>query len=729
MKILKLFMLTVVLSYNSKSFCQQWSFYKDFPVNISPMDASVNNNGTLFMSSSNKRLFYKTISNNWQEMGTGIGYFIDPLSISAHKASNTLVVADGFAGGIYISSNFGAFWTPVQLTTDEITGQHESIIALSNINNLNYFYGASFTGLTPTVIKYTNQGQIGEIIEFDPDDDYHNQPIELYIASNQKLLIGTEAGGIWLGNTNGTVFTHTNHNQNKILRFSEGAAGRVYALGHNLSLNSNYLIYSDDYMNWTPMELPNNTDRYTTLYYDSVTQSLWLASETAIYKMSLSSGSTSAWSNASFNNSEQFLIEIIGDNNGRIYNFANQTIAQKLEDNGTNWTNINNGLTGDARRAFFGENDKLFASSYSSNNISSATDVNANWVNVHLGGQAFGVSNMYKAPNGNIYANIVRKIKKSIDNGQTFTDITPPNLSNFISRFYVGETGKLFMVPSDAIDTLYWSQDEGNTWNLLHVFPSYFPFFPDSITSIAEDNNGAIYVTMSTLDPSFKIYYSTDQGLTWNTRIIPMDENNPINTDIVVFAKFNKVFTSYGTSLYAFDYTNTANDLVLVNSPAEFNNILSGVILDNVGNYYAFGDELYKSTDGGANWTNLGKPSELIVGFDDLFFDSDNNAYVLINNTYLPNQRGIYRVTENLSTQNPNALTAAVYPNPTTGIFNISIPNETADTVTLFSVTGQKVKEFKNQTSLNISDLSEGVYFVKMQTISGKTVSTKVVKQ
>jgi len=731
MKILKLFMLTVLLCYCSKSFCQEWSYYRDFPLNISPMHASINNAGTLFMTTSNYSLFYKTPNNNWQGMETADGPFMTPYCISAHKSSNTLVVGDAFAGGLYISSNFGASWTYTELTTNEITGRHEDIIALSNITNLNYFYGASFSGLTPTLIKYTNQGQDGQIIEFDPNDDYHNQPIALHIASNQKLLIGTEAGGIWLGNNNGTQFLHTTHNQNKILRFAEGANGRVYALGYNSNSDLFYLIYSDDYMNWTPMNLPNSTDRYNSIHYDTTTQSLWVGSETGINKMSLSVTGTPTWENASFNNSEQFLVDIVGNNSGRIYNFANQTIVQKLEPNGTTWTNINNGLTGDARKAFFGNNDKLFASSYYSNNVSSVVDLSSNWVNVHLGGITSGIRTMFRAPNGNIYADTGLKIKKSIDNGQTFSDITPPNLNNYVSRFYVGETGKLFMIKSNEIDRLYWSQDEGNTWSILHVFPSYLPFFPDEIASIAEDSNGVIYVTMNTLETSeniLKIYYSSDQGLNWNTKIIQMDPTNPISTGIIILAKSNKVFAQYGQSLFTFDYTNTANDLVAVNPPAEFNNVMGGIILDNVGNYYATGEELFKSTDGGATWINLGKPDELIVWFDDIFFDSNNDAYAIINNTYLPNQRGIYKVTENLGTQNPSTFEATIYPNPTTGILNITTGNETVNTVSIYSLTGAKIKEFSRLTSVNLSDISVGMYLLKVTTDSGKVFTNKVIK-
>jgi len=60
-----------------------------------------------------------------------------------------------------------------------------------------------------------------------------------------------------------------------------------------------------------------------------------------------------------------------------------------------------------------------------------------------------------------------------------------------------------------------------------------------------------------------------------------------------------------------------------------------------------------------------------------------------------------------------------LYPNPTTGTFALSTA---ATRIELYDVTGRHIKTFsdtKNNASLDISDLSNGIYFVKIETLEG----------
>lgn len=57
----------------------------------------------------------------------------------------------------------------------------------------------------------------------------------------------------------------------------------------------------------------------------------------------------------------------------------------------------------------------------------------------------------------------------------------------------------------------------------------------------------------------------------------------------------------------------------------------------------------------------------------------------------------------------------SVYPNPATDIINIS---ETANSVKVFNVTGQLVKELYNTNTVNVSDL-QGIYIMNIETANG----------
>lgn len=720
--------LQVMLLFNSMYLiAQEWTYYKDFPVNVSPVDVVSNNAGTLFMWSSDNRMFYKPLNGDWAEMQDNGSGPISPSSISVDKTSNRFYVGDQFTGGIYYTADYGLNWQQSFFSTNPVSGLHEPIVELSNISNPNLFFGGSFDNFTPLIVRYTNQGQSGQIIEFDPNDNLANTPAELHYTANGKLLIGTNAGGIWIGENNGTLYTQSALNQHQVYRFTERPDGRVYALGYDSGSDLPFLVYSDNYMNWTSMPLPNNTDRYTTLYFDNNSQNLWLGSETGIYKTQ-----AGAWTNASYNNAQQFLIRILGDNNTGLYNFSNEAVAQKLNAAGNGWSNVNNGLTGTVTKVIFGTGDKLFASSYTTNNISTAANATANWANTYLGGQTSGVRNMYIAANGNIYADTGFKVKKSADNGLTYTDITPANLPNFISRFYVGEAGGLFLVKSNETDKLYSSFDQGANWSLLHTFPSVFPFIADQIGSVAQDGNGVIYVTMESIETgsgTYKIYYSTNNGSTWNEKIF-QDDQNP-SLPFSGFSKDTETFFFIGSRLFRFNYANTNNEFTEILPPDGLIGFGNRLWIDGLGNYYMYDSGLFKSGNQGEDWISLGSPAQVNVPIvDDVFFDSNNRAYVVATQTVLPEQRGIYYVTETLGSENP-------VPGDVIGVF----PNPVQDQ--LFFETGQQIEEVlvydllgrsvtakkSTRDSIDTAHLPTGVYLIKATDLNGKAFVAKFVKK
>ncbi len=73
-----------------------------------------------------------------------------------------------------------------------------------------------------------------------------------------------------------------------------------------------------------------------------------------------------------------------------------------------------------------------------------------------------------------------------------------------------------------------------------------------------------------------------------------------------------------------------------------------------------------------------------------------------------------------------------MYPNPSTGIVNLSGKNNVAiNTIQLTDLNGRVVRNINangvSETQINISELTSGVYFLNIQTDSG-TGSTKIVK-
>src|SRR5690606_21957150 len=69
----------------------------------------------------------------------------------------------------------------------------------------------------------------------------------------------------------------------------------------------------------------------------------------------------------------------------------------------------------------------------------------------------------------------------------------------------------------------------------------------------------------------------------------------------------------------------------------------------------------------------------------------------------------------------------SVYPNPTTGILNIS-SESTLSSIEIYNVLGSRIKIVKNSNKVDLSDLSAGTYIAKMTTANGFVKNQKVIK-
>ncbi len=69
----------------------------------------------------------------------------------------------------------------------------------------------------------------------------------------------------------------------------------------------------------------------------------------------------------------------------------------------------------------------------------------------------------------------------------------------------------------------------------------------------------------------------------------------------------------------------------------------------------------------------------------------------------------------------------SIIPNPTTDVFIIDLKNDVLKSIIIYNELGQQIKE-TTSNEVNISNLSKGIYFVKITSQSGKTAIKKVIK-
>lgn len=83
-----------------------------------------------------------------------------------------------------------------------------------------------------------------------------------------------------------------------------------------------------------------------------------------------------------------------------------------------------------------------------------------------------------------------------------------------------------------------------------------------------------------------------------------------------------------------------------------------------------------------------------------------------------------------LSTDDFNALSFNVYPNPTTGVINVET-TEQLSAYTIYDATGRMVRQsmFDSSNQINLENASNGVYFIRIVTVEGNAGTVKVVKR
>ena len=215
--------------------------------------------------------------------------------------------------------------------------------------------------------------------------------------------------------------------------------------------------------------------------------------------------------------------------------------------------------------------------------------------------------------------------------------------------------------------------------------------------------------------------------------INPLADSNPsnftlIDTDVYFVADDGVS----GRELWKTDGTNAGTSLVKdINATGNSN--IDNLIEYNGKLYFTaddgiHGEELWTSdgTEAGTvmlelNSIGSGDYSQLVVFNDELYFGADSgDGYGQVLYAYMDPALSV--VDFDL-----NETSISLFPNPTSTYFEIE-STEMISKVNVYSIQGQVVKSFEPQSHYDISDLSNGMYFVKIQA-NNSEVTKEIIKQ
>jgi len=723
-------LLLVAVAFCLTAHAQDWHLYKETPVNVIPKDITVNNAGTLFLLTTNSEVFYKTNGQSlWTPMDGPLGIhsvLLEARCIAADRNSDKVYIGTSIMG-LYSTSDFGNTWQNIYVETNAVTGHHEGYQCLTQINNSNRFYGGVFA--QPAVTIFTSLGNIATEKNFN-SNPFNGSAEAIIETSGHTVLVGTFNTGIWFSADSGNNYTQSSFNSGRVTAFAEDDSGRVYALSENLSLGTYSLIYSDDYQNWNTLTLPNNSLDYTTLFYESQTGKLWLGSTSGIYKTDLSA---IQWQSADNNNNETQALKFIEGLNHQLYLFSNQYNAQSLDASSNNWLAFNDGFTGDINDLLVDSSGKLFAfNNFFSNIVASVQDPNDDWDKISLGQLTFGIRQMTKDVQGDIFCNAASKaLFRSLDGGDTYEELALPDTFQHVNTGGMdllegGEANGIFLHHSGLPGVLFGSSDTGNTWQIIAEMPQN-----KFITDFAQDAAGNMFIL--TISGQEELFYSPDNGASWT--VIATDTFPHFEMESL-YVQGNRVFVVNQSEVYELSMQDTSFSAInFPFSPSSATGSIFDFQLSNDGKMYVGFDGAYVSGDNGQNWQNLGWPAAMLQNSYParLALLDDTTPCVVINHVGQGYNSGIYYFGEEMDS--PSGLQKVdfpevvlhVYPNPATDILYVDYGAAQGRLAYIVDVTGKIVKTIwleRHFEKILVNDLTKGMYFIR----TGKSKAVKFIK-
>ena len=301
-------------------------------------------------------------------------------------------------------------------------------------------------------------------------------------------------------------------------------------------------------------------------------------------------------------------------------------------------------------------------------------------------------------------------ILRTLDNGATWEDITPLDYTGGAPILNTVNDDLIFMATGTY---LFKSLDSGASWTNYGT-----PYYIESLDFI-DDQNGVIGLFDGTFAYMGGMFCTNDGGENWQGTMLDMQYSvvsdvQMINENFVIATPFAPIVvedtyhhyyisTDMGMTWDTIAYPELNDDTGLLG--IEFKNPDEGFI--SIGDYE--GSKIYKTNDGGANWS-------LELDLPEYIVSNINHAGNL---TYLAGgYEEMYRSDIPSSTKDIGTKTVNVFPNPARPVSIITIDSPlTYDEITFIDQSGRQV--FKQQmeypNTVQVPTLYPGVYVAQLR--------------
>jgi photosystem II stability/assembly factor-like uncharacterized protein len=354
---------------------------------------------------------------------------------------------------------------------------------------------------------------------------------------------------------------------------------------------------------------------------------------------------------------------------------GNSTGVFKSTNNGVSWTAVNNGLTNLNVQKLIASGTTLFAAIGASGppdgGVYRSTDNGANWVPCNTGLTYAHAYNIAVLGSTLYVSSVPNTVFTSTDNGDNWTAATDPVLvDTHVKTIITAGPNQLIASDGGGIEGVIISTNGGTSWSTTSI-----PGHTDDLQLIGN----IVYAAVG----DGGVYRSDDFGVSWDSVGIPGHN---------------------ATALEAVD------TMLIVGCPYS----------------------VYSSCDRGQTWTDISVGAGGANLSIEAFGMDANNVYIA--NTF--HSVGVWSRPITELTCVPAGIededifgSFSIYPNPSSGIVNISNNGEPMETmVEVYNLTGLLIYRGVNSTQVDLTNQPNGIFIIKI--IAGEDhFCTRIIKQ
>ena len=730
-----------------------------------------------FNASINNQTKGISANDNWEELGPVDWNATEGWNPAVDKTDNNHIIIGAESGGIWRTVNGGGTWIPL---TDNFANLYVFSLAIDPLNSSVYYWGSTNgrmyksidSGATWTALANVGSGVVVKI------NIHPTNPNIMFAASDYYGVYRTADGGAsWLKIHSSNYFGYD-------IEFKPGDPNTVYASGHNLYKSTDGGVsfsFVPGFTHDAKMIAVSPADP-SVVYVIEEDNGIFGA-------ISKSTDSGNLFTELS-HTKNYFGYSTLGDDTYGQAPRDMDIVISPTDINEVHIAGINTWKSSDGGVSFIPTSDWTPSNSASQNIGYCHADVDimefiGNIIYIGTDGGIF-LCNNSTFVNTNYYTDItagigIRHFYKiglsqtdpvvisggSQDNGTSFYN-TSGQWRDWLGadgmESFVDKSNPDIMYGTSQFGSLYKTTNGGQTYSNMTSPVSYdgswvTPFEQDPIV------NNTICVGYQ------EVFKSTNGGTSWNS--ISQDFGDNLNHLKIAPSNNQIMYAAYDDNLYK-TTTGSGNWSTVTGFSGNINSIaIHPTDPDKVAIATTGVQRVYLSADGGATWASYKKNlpdfsalslvwqdnanSGLYVGMNyGIYYIDDSFTDWQVFNNLLPNvivneleintvDNKLYAATygrgvwcsplfeSSVSVENSKLTNSiSIYPNPATNIVNISWDKDYKSEIRLFDLQGRIVcfsanVELLNNHTIDISNLDNGIYFIKISTEKGVVLEKIVI--